>query len=150
MGDLVYLHHDASKLKSRTRYLVTAVDNEWVYARKFTGNQLRNASYKVKRSECFKVPTSLLEPTIPPASLSDSKEEEIQSTNIVRNQVDETQNTNDLPHQQVDLTNATYHATHEVTPAIPDVIVPQEPLEENDLDQSMNSHPQHTRRPVEN
>ena len=103
----------------------------------------------MKRSECFKVLTSLLEPTIPPASLFDASEEEIQSSDIVRNQVDETLNTTDIPHQQVDLTNPTDQAIHEDTPTIPDVIVPQEPPEEDDLDPIINSCPKRTRRPVE-
>ena len=55
VGDLVYLYNDGSKLAARDRYIVVRTDNEWVYVRKFAGNQLRQASYKVKRSECFKV-----------------------------------------------------------------------------------------------
>ena len=58
MGDLVYIHNDRSKLKARDKYLVVRCNNEWI--RKFTGNQLRAASYKVKRSECYKVPSTSL------------------------------------------------------------------------------------------
>ena len=63
VGDLVYLHNDRSKLKARERYLVVRTDEDWVYIRKFAGNQLRQASYKVKRSECYKVPSSTPSPT---------------------------------------------------------------------------------------
>lgn len=60
VGDLVYLHTDRNKLQARSRYLVTSMDHPWCYIRKFIGNQLRKTSYKVKISECFKVPQSLL------------------------------------------------------------------------------------------
>ena len=59
VGDLIYLHNDASKLKSRDRYIVASRDNDWVYIRKFAGQQLRSNSYKVKRSECYKVPPTV-------------------------------------------------------------------------------------------
>ena len=76
VGDLVHLHHDASKLKSRDRYIVAAVDSEWVYIRKFVGRQLRNNSYKVKRSECYKVPVSLPFPLILPSPQLDDEYDE--------------------------------------------------------------------------
>lgn len=56
VGDLVYLWRDKDKTKARNRYLVTIVDGNWCDIRKFVGSQLRSSSYKVKRSECFKVP----------------------------------------------------------------------------------------------
>lgn len=56
IGDLVYLHGDRNKTKGRSRYLVTAVDGLWCNIRKFVGSQLRSTSYRVRRSECFKVP----------------------------------------------------------------------------------------------
>ena len=59
VGDLVYLHSDRNKLHARNRYLVTSITYPWCYIRKFTDNQLRNFSYKVKFSECFKVPQSM-------------------------------------------------------------------------------------------
>ncbi len=65
VGDLVYLHGDRDKTRARDRYLVVSTDNEWAYIRKFAGKQLRNASYKVKRSEMFKVQSTLLIPDIP-------------------------------------------------------------------------------------
>ncbi len=56
VGDLVYLFADRDKSHARDRYLVTSVDGSWCNVRKFVGSQLRNASYRLKRSECFKVP----------------------------------------------------------------------------------------------
>ena len=55
VGDIVYLHSDGNKHVVRLRYLLTGTDSEWCYIRKFAGRQLRNMSYRVKRSECFKV-----------------------------------------------------------------------------------------------
>lgn len=55
IGDLVYLYQDRDKTKGRPRYLVIAVEGQWCNIRKFTGSQLRTSSYRVKRSECFKV-----------------------------------------------------------------------------------------------
>ncbi|KAK3105126.1 hypothetical protein FSP39_017698 [Pinctada imbricata] len=57
IGDLVYLHRDRNKSRARDRYLVVASEAEWCSIRKFVGNQLRNCSYRVKKSECFRVPS---------------------------------------------------------------------------------------------
>ncbi|KAK3103665.1 hypothetical protein FSP39_020858 [Pinctada imbricata] len=57
IGDLVYLHRDRNKSRARDRYLVVAFEAEWCSIRKFVGNQLRNCSYRVKKSECFRVPS---------------------------------------------------------------------------------------------
>ena len=43
----------------RPRYIVTSVEDEWASIRKFTGNQLRLFAYRVKLSECYKVPTGV-------------------------------------------------------------------------------------------
>ena len=55
VGDLVYLISDKDKLRARNRYLVTSVDGDWCFVKKFVGNQLRASSYKVKRDECYLV-----------------------------------------------------------------------------------------------
>ena len=60
VGDLVYLYCDKDKNAPRNRYLVTSTDNEWCYIRKFVGDTLRANSYKVKRSEVFKVPSNMI------------------------------------------------------------------------------------------
>ena len=57
VGDLVYLYADRNKSKARDRYLVVAVDGQWCNIRKFTGSQLRSMSYRVKLTECYKVPS---------------------------------------------------------------------------------------------
>ncbi|XP_071089210.1 uncharacterized protein [Haliotis cracherodii] len=56
IGDLVYLHADRNKSRSRDRYLVVVNDGEWCNIQKFVGSQLRSTSYRVKKSECFRVP----------------------------------------------------------------------------------------------
>ena len=55
VGDLVYLYCDRNKSRGRDRYLVVLVDGEWCNVRKFVGSQLRNVSYRVQKSECYKV-----------------------------------------------------------------------------------------------
>lgn len=63
IGDLVYLYFDRDK-KARPRYKKVSKNDEWLYIKKFAGQQLRLHSYKVKTTECFCVPTDL--PTLPP------------------------------------------------------------------------------------
>lgn len=62
VGDLVYLHSDRNKSRSRDRYLVVAVEPPFCDIKKFIGSQLRSSSYHVKLSECFKVPSDLADP----------------------------------------------------------------------------------------
>lgn len=59
VGDLVYLYSDRNKTSGRNRYLVSSVEGAWCNIRKFVGTQLRSTSYRVKRSECYKVPSQL-------------------------------------------------------------------------------------------
>ena len=59
VGELIYLYSDGSKTKGRDRYLVTSIDGPWCDIRKFAGQQLRCTSYRVKKSECFLVPSSI-------------------------------------------------------------------------------------------
>ena len=75
IGDIVYLYVDKSKHQSRPRYLVVSIDGEWCMVRKFVGNTLRQLSYRVKRSECFKVPVDLAVPKLNPVK-EEGKEEE--------------------------------------------------------------------------
>ena len=56
VGDLVYLYVDRDKTRARSRYLIVAIDGDWCFVKKFIGNQLRSSSYKVKTSECYRVP----------------------------------------------------------------------------------------------
>ena len=60
VGDVVYLNCDRNKTCARDRYLVISTDKEWCDIKKFTGSQLRPTSYRVKQSECFKVPQDSL------------------------------------------------------------------------------------------
>ncbi|XP_063966698.1 uncharacterized protein LOC135156869 [Lytechinus pictus] len=59
VGDLVYLRSDRTKTQARPRYLVCSVDNDWCNIRKFVGSQLRSTSYRVRRSDCLKVPPGI-------------------------------------------------------------------------------------------
>ncbi len=54
-GDLVYLYSDRNKSRARSRYLVLSSDGTWCNVRKFTGSQLRRASYRVRLTDCYKV-----------------------------------------------------------------------------------------------
>ncbi|KAL0153092.1 hypothetical protein M9458_051586, partial [Cirrhinus mrigala] len=54
-GDLVYLYSDRNKSQARSRYLVLSLDGTWCNIRKFTGSQLRHASYRVRLTDCYKV-----------------------------------------------------------------------------------------------
>lgn len=65
VGDIVYLYADKNKLHARQRYLVVSIQDDWCYIKKFTGNQLRASSYKVKKTECFRVPADIAECKIP-------------------------------------------------------------------------------------
>jgi hypothetical protein len=56
VGDLVYLYSDRNKSCERNRYLVTSSEGTWCNIRKFIGSQLRKTSYRVKMSECYKIP----------------------------------------------------------------------------------------------
>ena len=60
VGDVVYLNCDRNKTCARDCYLVISTDKEWCDIKKFTGSQLRPTSYRVKQSECFKVPQDSL------------------------------------------------------------------------------------------
>ena len=79
IGDLVYLYADRDKSKARNRYLVVSTDGEWCFIKKFSGSQLRSSSYKVKRDECYLVPTESLSsrPFLRNDPLTDNEDEDI-------------------------------------------------------------------------
>ena len=79
VGDLVYLRSDRNKTTARPRYLVASVDSGWCNIRKFVGAQLRKSSYRVKMSQCLKVPVPL--PPMP-RSPQISEDEEPDSPDI--------------------------------------------------------------------
>ena len=60
VGDLIYLISDRSKNSPRDRYLVVSIEREWCCIRKFIGNTLKSNSYRVKKSEIYKVPPTTL------------------------------------------------------------------------------------------
>ena len=56
IGDLVFVYSDGNKLSPRPRYIVTAIDSNWVTIKKLHGGLFSNRPYQVKRSEIFKIP----------------------------------------------------------------------------------------------
>ena len=59
VGDLVYLFSDRNKTRARDRYLVVEVTGSFCNIRKFVGSQLRSTSYRVKTSDCYRVPSEV-------------------------------------------------------------------------------------------
>lgn len=60
VGDLVYLLSDRNKTRARDRYLVVEITGSFCNIRKFVGSQLRSTSYRVKTSECYRVPSEVI------------------------------------------------------------------------------------------
>ena len=52
----LYCTSDASKMHACNWYLVVSIHGLWCNIRKFTGSQLCSTSYRVKLSECYRVP----------------------------------------------------------------------------------------------
>ena len=75
-GDLVYLVSDKDKSRARDRYIVVSTDPPWCFVKKFSGSQLRASSYKVKLSECFPVPPSVVVSNHPGPPVYQDKDEE--------------------------------------------------------------------------
>ena len=60
VGDLVYLYADRNKTRARDRYLVVEITGSFCNVKKFVGSQLRSTSYRVKMSECYRVPSEVV------------------------------------------------------------------------------------------
>ena len=60
-GSLVFVKSEGDKTGPRQRYIVTAVDGEFCFLKKFVNCQLRSRSYKVKLTEIFPVNSDILE-----------------------------------------------------------------------------------------
>jgi len=81
IGDLVYLYTDKNKNRATDRYLVTSIDGPWLNIRKFVGSQFRSSSYRVKKSECYKVHSQMF--SLPAPILTEEESDshfEIEST----------------------------------------------------------------------
>ena len=64
VGDLVYVKSDRDKSYARDRYIIVSrIDGEWCFIKKFSGSQLRATSYKMKLAECYAVPNTLPPPS---------------------------------------------------------------------------------------
>ena len=75
VGDLVYLRTERDKTKARNRYLVVSIDHPWCFIKKFTNTQIRSVSYKVRLSECYRVPSEVKQATGNRTVESDSENE---------------------------------------------------------------------------
>ena len=56
--------------------LIVSTDNQWCNVQKCDGNQLQNTSYRVKTSECYKVPIHSDEHTQYNHTIQESSEDE--------------------------------------------------------------------------
>ena len=70
VGDLVYIINEKTKHTSRPRYIVDSVVSNWLYLRKLTDTQLKAKTYKIHRSACTKVLSTI--PISQGAYISDS------------------------------------------------------------------------------
>ena len=61
VGDIVYLSSDKSKLRGREKYIITKMEEDYVFVQKFTESQLRSRIYKVKKSDVIKVSSDTAE-----------------------------------------------------------------------------------------
>ena len=59
VGDLVSLYSDRNKTRARERYLVVEVTGSFCNIKKFVGSQLRSTSYRVKTSDCYRLPSEV-------------------------------------------------------------------------------------------
>ncbi len=66
VGDLVYIILIEKKSRAKDRYLVTQVDGTFCHVRKLIGFQLRSTPYRIRNSECYKVPCELSETRLRP------------------------------------------------------------------------------------
>ena len=73
-GTLVYVNSDRNKTTARPRYLVTQCDNGWCSLKKFTGNQLRDRTYRVATRQCYPVPGQVSH--MPPSDHVDDDQDE--------------------------------------------------------------------------
>ena len=133
-GDIVYLYCDKDKLRARDHYLVTSVEGKWCNVKKFIGSQLRNTSYRVKTSECYKV-SEQVRTQDDQAVLSDYNEYEdcdgIGDKDIYdgkgKDRNAPTDANNITP--QVTLPRSLPEVIPETTPLVPSVIPPEAPPE---------------------
>ena len=77
VGDLVYLYGDGNKNRGRDRYIIVSIEGEWCNIRKLTGTLLKESSYRVKRNDCYTVPSDLGSLSRPTASEADTHESEV-------------------------------------------------------------------------
>ncbi len=57
LGDLIYIKSDGDKHTAREKHIVTAIEEDYLFAQKLTGFQFRSKPYKLKFSEVLKIPS---------------------------------------------------------------------------------------------
>ena len=139
IGDLVYLHTDRDKTKSRDRYIIVSSDNDWIYVRKFTGRQLRNASYKIKRSECYKVPSTLQSHTVPVSSYYDNHDMNLECSDCVLNVNPISEMSESTARPNITKSSDSMVQLNPV-PKIPEAIVPSTNLTNSDINSEPSSN----------
>ena len=55
-GSIVYIKSERNKTQSRPRYIVVLQDGPWYHLKKFSGDQLRNTTYKVHGDQLHHIP----------------------------------------------------------------------------------------------
>lgn len=148
IGDLFYLYSDRDKTKARLRYIVVSKNDEWLYIKKFAGQQLRSHSYKVKTSECFCVPTEV--PTLPTKHQQHIVHEDDDQEEVATPQT-RMPETNIFDNQHRDTYNPGSHSIPEVLFTPPCAIEvkqgsPQDTCTEDD-EEHVTSRPQRMRKP---
>ena len=58
VGDLIYIKGDGDKHSARDAYIVTSLDDDYLYAQKLRGYQFRSKLYTLKYSEVFRIPST--------------------------------------------------------------------------------------------
>ena len=62
VGKLIYIKGDGDKCSGRDRYMISKIDGNWLYVKKFSGNLLRPNCYKAHRRECYVPRDNRLDP----------------------------------------------------------------------------------------
>ena len=69
IGDLVILKGERDKTQARDKYLVTRIENDHCFIRKFTQSQFRSKEYEVPMTQCHPLHPSV--PVPPPGHIRD-------------------------------------------------------------------------------
>ena len=151
-GTIVYINAERNKSQSRPRYIVASQDGPWYLIKKFSGNQLRNHSYKVHRNQLSFIPVpDASSPAEPNHVLFDNDYEA--DDNVLPN-VDTTSDTpsevaTNMPSDITTYTPAVYlppAALTDPAPSVPAINTPNTQQRIPDSDQVVRSRPKRQTR----